>query len=77
MKKPKLRGAKPSGRDQKDPGRREEPLDRSPSIQKISPLQHYILEQAKLSGYRFGDKIQTEKRDSFIDSENESHRTGE
>ena len=80
VKKSKLRGAKPSGRDQKDPARcrdREEPLDRSPSLQKISPLQHYILEQAKLSGYRFGDKIQTEKRDSFIDSENESHRTGE
>ena len=80
VKKSKLRGAKLSGRDQKDPARcreREEPLDRSPSLQKISPLQHYILEQAKLSGYRFGDKIQTEKRDSFIDSENESHRTGE
>ena len=70
VKKPKLRGNKPSVKDQKD-------LDRSPSLHKISPLQHYILEQAKLSGYRFGDKIQTEKRDSFIDSENESHRTGE
>ena len=51
-------------------------VDRSPSLHKISPLQHYILEQAKLSGYRFGDKIPSEKRDSFIDSENESHRTG-
>ena len=51
-------------------------IDRSPSLHKISPLQHYILEQAKLSGYRFGDKISSEKRDSFIDSENESHRTG-
>ena len=52
-------------------------LDRSPSVQKISPLQQYILEQAKLSGYRFGDRIAAEKRDSYIDSENESHRTGE
>eukprot|EP00090_Calanus_glacialis_P003765 TRINITY_DN12798_c0_g1_i1.p1 TRINITY_DN12798_c0_g1~~TRINITY_DN12798_c0_g1_i1.p1 ORF type:complete len:1185 (-),score=141.46 TRINITY_DN12798_c0_g1_i1:1321-4875(-) len=52
-------------------------VDRSPSLHKISPLQHYILEQAKLSGYRFGDKIPSEKRDSFIDSENESHRTGD
>ena len=51
-------------------------LDKSPSLQKISPLQHYILEQAKLSGYRYGDKVAGEKRDSFIDSENESHKTG-
>ena len=66
-------------------------MDRSPSLHKISPLQQYILEQAKLSGYRsdcfqlssvtskfsrFGDKVLAEKRDSFIDSENESHRTG-
>ena len=28
------------------------PVDRSPSLHKISPLQQYILEQAKLSGYR-------------------------
>ena len=69
-KKSKLRSSKTSQKEQKD-------LDKSPSLHKISPLQHYILEQAKLSGYRFGDKIQTEKRDSFIDSENESHRTGE
>ena len=48
------------------------PVDRSPSLHKISPLQQYILEQAKLSGYR----VTAEKRDSFIDSENESHRTG-
>merc|ERR1719264_1528735 len=53
------------------------PVDRSPSLHKISPLQQYILEQAKLSGYRFGDKVLAEKRDSFIDSENESHRTGD
>ena len=52
-------------------------MDKSPSLQKISPLQHYILEQAKLSGYRFGDKLPSDKRDSYIDSENESHRTGE
>ena len=51
-------------------------IDRSPSLQKISPLQQYILEQAKLSGYRYGDKIGQEKRDSFIDSESESHRAG-
>ena len=52
------------------------PVDKSPSLQKISPLQHYILEQAKLSGYRYGDKVQAEKRDSYIDSENDSHKTG-
>ena len=69
VKKSKLR----SGRSQKE----QKDLEKSPSLQKISPLQHYILEQAKLSGYRFGDKLQTDKRDSFIDSENESHRTGE
>ena len=81
-----MRGAKAS-----DP--QVAPVDRSPSLHKISPLQQYILEQAKLSGYRlrrwsysnkpsntgllrFGDKVLAEKRDSFIDSENESHRTG-
>merc|ERR1719264_189252 len=53
------------------------PVDRSPSLHKISPLQQYILEQAKLSGYRFGDKLPSDKRDSYIDSENESHRTGD
>ena len=70
VKKSKLRGGKTSQKEERD-------LEKSPSVQKISPLQHYILEQAKLSGYRFGDKIPTDKRDSFIDSENESHRTGE
>jgi len=70
VKKPKAktRGPKPP---------EPPPVDRSPSLHKISPLQQYILEQAKLSGYRFGDKVLAEKRDSFIDSENESHRTGD
>jgi len=49
----------------------------SSNTNKISPLQQYILEQAKLSGYRFGDKVVSGKRDSFIDSESESHRTGD
>ena len=40
-----MRGAKAS-----DP--QVAPVDRSPSLHKISPLQQYILEQAKLSGYR-------------------------
>ena len=71
VKKPKLRPSK-AGKEA-----REAAMDKSPSLQKISPLQHYILEQAKLSGYRFGDKLPSDKRDSYIDSENESHRTGE
>ena len=57
-----------------------EKVEKSPSVAKISPLQQYILDQAKLSGYRWGDRVQgggTDKRDSYIDSENESHRTGE
>ena len=37
----------------------------------FSQKQHNIL------FLRFGDKVLAEKRDSFIDSENESHRTGE
>ena len=75
VKKPKLKANRAGGKDGRDPGK--DGLHKSPSLQKISPLQHYILEQAKLSGYRFGDKIQSDKRDSYIDSENESHRTGE
>ena len=66
VKKPKVR-----------PKPKSDTLDKSPSLQKISPLQHYILEQAKLSGYRYGDKVHSDKRDSYIDSETESHRTGE
>ena len=66
VKKPKVR-----------PKPKPDTLDKSPSLQKISPLQHYILEQAKLSGYRYGDKVHSDKRDSYIDSETESHRTGE
>ena len=57
-----------------------EKVEKSPSVAKISPLQQYILDQAKLSGYRWGDRVQgggQDKRDSYIDSENESHRTGE
>ena len=69
VKKPKVRPHRTQGG--------KEVMDKSPSLQKISPLQHYILEQAKLSGYRFGDKLPSDKRDSYIDSENESHRTGE
>ena len=72
VKKPKLRANRSGGKDGRDAS-----MDKSPSLQKISPLQHYILEQAKLSGYRFGDKLPSDKRDSYIDSENESHRTGE
>ena len=74
VKKPKLH--RPTKGQSKEPHGAKDSLDKSPSLQKISPLQHYILEQAKLSGYRFGDKVAGEKRDSFIDSENESHKTG-
>ena len=70
VKKPKLRSGRTGGG-------KDAAMDKSPSLQKISPLQHYILEQAKLSGYRFGDKLPLDKRDSYIDSETESHRTGE
>ena len=72
VKKPKLRANRSGAKDGRDAA-----MDKSPSLQKISPLQHYILEQAKLSGYRFGDKLPSDKRDSYIDSENESHKTGE
>ena len=72
VKKPKLRANRSGGKDGRDAS-----MDKSPSLQKISPLQHYILEQAKLSGYRFGDKLPSDKRDSYIDSGNESHKTGE
>ena len=61
-------------------GEKVEKVEKSPSVAKISPLQQYILDQAKLSGYRWGDRVQgggQDKRDSYIDSENESHRTGE
>ena len=79
VKKPKSRSTRQKLKEIEGGGvqnANSDPMDRSPSLHKISPLQHYILEQAKLSGYRFGDKMPSEKRDSFIDSENESHRTG-
>ena len=76
LKKPKLRPGKSSTKETVSKDVSKEGVDKSPSLQKISPLQHYILEQAKLSGYRYGDKLASDKRDSFIDSENESHRTG-
>ena len=76
LKKPKLRPGKSSTKETVSKDVPKEGIDKSPSLQKISPLQHYILEQAKLSGYRYGDKLASDKRDSFIDSENESHRTG-
>ncbi len=46
---------------------------------KMSPLQQYILEQAKLSGYRFGDPVSSSganaadgcDRDSYVESEDD------
>jgi hypothetical protein len=37
----------------------------------MSPLQQYILEQAKLSGYRFGDPVADGDRDSYVESEDD------
>ncbi|TRY78046.1 hypothetical protein TCAL_06622 [Tigriopus californicus] len=45
--------------------------DRFHHVNKMSPLQQYILEQAKLSGYRFGDGLDTTDRDSFVESEDD------
>eukprot|EP00096_Caligus_rogercresseyi_P014810 TRINITY_DN7301_c0_g1_i1.p1 TRINITY_DN7301_c0_g1~~TRINITY_DN7301_c0_g1_i1.p1 ORF type:complete len:640 (+),score=195.85 TRINITY_DN7301_c0_g1_i1:504-2423(+) len=39
----------------------------------MTPLQKYILDQAKLSGYRFGDPVSGEDRDSYVESEDD-HR---
>ena len=38
---------------------------------KMSPLQQYILEQAKLSGYRFGETVADGDRDSYVESEDD------
>ena len=37
----------------------------------MSPLQQYILEQAKLSGYRFGEPVAEGDRDSYVESEDD------
>ena len=37
----------------------------------MSPLQQYILEQAKLSGYRFGEHVAEGDRDSYVESEDD------
>eukprot|EP00095_Tigriopus_kingsejongensis_P006358 snap_masked-scaffold42_size484952-processed-gene-1.9 protein:Tk06358 transcript:snap_masked-scaffold42_size484952-processed-gene-1.9-mRNA-1 annotation:"hypothetical protein Phum_PHUM046570" len=58
-------------RGRRHPGDSNGTLDRFQSGAKMSPLQQYILEQAKLSGYRFGDALDTLDRDSYVESEDD------
>ena len=45
---------------------------------KMSPLQQYILEQAKMSGYRFGDGVTgSDDRDSYVEESEDDFRDGE